>query len=145
MLEIHPIGKSSKGRVKLTLMPIACHFSRATGTSSKTIPFNSLFWNPVLHIWPWIFSNVSQIVRISPRDNIYIVSFMLLTCNCFKAVIFLSAFIIAAALETKAATTTSFPASSEGMYTEPTIPCCKSFSTCKKNTETLKTSLSLFE
>lgn len=26
-----------------TFMPKACHFSRASGTSSKTIPFNSLF------------------------------------------------------------------------------------------------------
>lgn len=35
-----------------TFMPEACHLSRALGTSSKTSPFNSLFSNPVSHMWP---------------------------------------------------------------------------------------------
>lgn len=33
-----------------TFMPKPCHFSKASGTSSKTSPSNSLFSNPVCHI-----------------------------------------------------------------------------------------------
>jgi hypothetical protein len=33
-----------------TFIPKACHFSKASGTSSKTSPSNSLFSNPVCHI-----------------------------------------------------------------------------------------------
>lgn len=45
-------GKWGEEKECKTFMPKACHFSKASGTSSKTSPSNSLFSNPVCHIWP---------------------------------------------------------------------------------------------
>lgn len=55
-----------------------------------------------------------------------------ITCNCFREVIFLSAFIIASTLVTKESTTSFFTSSLEGMGTEPETPCLRSSSTYKK-------------
>lgn len=50
----------------------------------------------------------------------------LVTCNSFKAVIFLSALIIASTLVTNASMTALLQAPSEGIGTAPAIPCLRS-------------------
>lgn len=109
-------------------MPEECHLLRASGTSSKTTPSSSLFRNPVLHTWPCV-----KISHQDTNNSIRLFMHLLLTCSCFNAVIFLSAFIIASTFATKAATTSSLPSSLEGTGTTPTMPASRSSWTYKSN------------